>query len=162
MVGKVVFVAGLPGSGKSEYVCKLTKDIGGEPIHDFKNEAINNNPNFNFSRHFERLIAGLNAGRTFVVADVGFCSTQSRRQANEFVRQLAPGAEIKWCFFENEPEQCKRNARARAEVTPRDLQREIDLIEYYSPHYYIPPGSTTMPVWRPYRGGHEGKDRSRR
>lgn len=148
-VGKVILVAGLPASGKSEYVRKLVDETGAEPLDDFKASAIRDNPHFDFSRHYKRLIAGLNAGRTFLVTDVDFCSTQSRKQADEFVRQFAPDAEIEWRFFENDPEQCKRNAKTRAEVTLRDLKREIELIEHYCPLYRIPPGSTTLPVWRP-------------
>lgn len=152
MIGKVTFIAGLSGAGKSEYLKKLVRDTGAIPIPDYKKDAINNNPKFNFSQHFNSLITGLSAGRAYAVADIDFCKKESQDEADYYVRKCAPNAKIEWLFFSNDPEQCKRNAKVRAEATPRDLKHEIELIDYYSSQYHIPPASTIIPVWRPPGG----------
>ena len=151
-MGRVIFVAGLPGAGKSMYAAQLAGALDAEHIDDFKAGAINDNPNFNFSRHFQTLISGLIAGRTFIVADIDFCVRQSRKQAEYCVRSLVPDAHIEWHCFENDPDQCSANVVNRAAETKRDLAAELELIRFYASRYDVPEGAVVISVWRPSNG----------
>jgi hypothetical protein len=101
-VGRVRIVAGLPGSGKTEYVKALRAD-GWREFDDFKACAHNNSTAFADARHYDELIQALRAGHQCVVADMAFGLDADRREADRVLRAVVPGLAIDWLFFVNDP-----------------------------------------------------------
>jgi len=143
----VVFVAGLPGSGKTRLL-----QSSADPANlfdDFKSNAISDNPAFDHARRLPELLALLRAGQTCFVSDIDLCREPAQEDAENYLRAHVPGLVIEWLFFEKSPEQCKANVRVRATVTGRDAELEAANVERYAACYSIPRGATVRPVWKP-------------
>ena len=147
MPGKVIFVVGLPGAGKSEFLKQLSQEFEAQVFDDFKAHAMSDNPAFDCAREFEPLKRALNAGELCIVADIDFCNESSRREASLLIEQYCRGTEIEWRYFANDPAACKNNVLRRAEEAPRNVTLELENVARYSEHYRIPPGGIIIPVW---------------
>ena len=146
MAGKAIFLAGLPGSGKSGYVEKLEGSV--RVFDDYKEHAFNDCRSFDHGRRLQELLAALHAGETCVIADIDFCEKSAQVEAEMFLRKAIPGLSVEWRMFENDPDQCRSNVRVRAATSPRDLPSELRNIEKYSAQYSVPAGTTILPVRR--------------
>lgn len=145
---QVIFLAGLPASGKSNQLKQMDTD-GFRIFDDYKKDAINDDSSFQCSQHFDELIASIKDGVPCAVSDIDFCRTNSREEAEYWVKKLVEDINIKWWFFENDPEQCIINARQRAPRENRNIDTEIVNIQRYSKEYSIPENAEIIPVWRP-------------
>jgi hypothetical protein len=141
---EIVLIAGLPGCGKTTYLCEMLRDHW-LIFDDFKREAFNDSSKFRDSRKFSALIQALRDQLRCVVADINFCRLDSRQEAEREVCAEVPGVRLSWRFFENDPSACEANVTARNRVC---LQRELNLIGEYSPLYCIPRDAVVLPVWR--------------
>jgi adenylate kinase family enzyme len=148
-MGSIIFVTGLPGAGKTRYVQELAENLGAELFDDFKANAIDDNPSFNFGRYFSNLIDALRSGKTCIVSDIDFCRSESRAEAEVYIALMAPETSIEWRFFEKDLERCRRNIEQRAQIERRDIHKEHSNIEYYAQLYRIPPGGRLIKVWSP-------------
>lgn len=145
-MGKVVFVVGLPGCGKSCHLKKLEAN-GFERFDDFKAEAINDSPQFKHSRHYARLLAALRAGKQCAVADIDFCRTAARTEAQLILKKEVAGLQIEWVFFEKDPDQCRANVRARHRAS---VETDLAKIDEFLPLYCIPEEHRVLSVCRPH------------
>lgn len=141
----LMFIAGLPGCGKTAYLKKLqAQDF--EIFDDFKANAKNDSSRFEMSKHYGRLLASLRTGRSCAVADIDFCRVEGRREAESCVRHRLPEVAVQWVFFENDVARCRLNVLNRARPSqPSDLAK----LEEMSHCYQVPPGVRVIPVWRP-------------
>jgi hypothetical protein len=131
---QVILIAGLPGSGKTTYLCQMLQDHW-FVFDDYKREAFGDSSEFRNSRKFRALVNALRDEVRCVVADIHFCHTESRQEAEDVLREEIPGVSIAWLFFENNPAACEANIRLRG----RDcLQKELELLQELSPVYSIP------------------------
>jgi len=89
-VTRAIFIAGLPGSGKSYYARQLASEINAVLFDDFKAYAIGDCSHFPFARSFIGLINELRAGKDSIICDIDFCETESRDEAQLCVEQLVP------------------------------------------------------------------------
>jgi len=144
MDGELVLVAGLPGCGKTTYLCQMCRE-GWLVFDDFKANAFNNNPNFRCSRKLSALISALHDNLKCVVADIDFCDTDSRIEAETVLRGEIPNLKLKWQFFANDRAACEANIRTR---NRESVERELNLIVKYSPLYCIPQDAVVIPVRR--------------
>jgi hypothetical protein len=144
MESEVVLLVGLPGSGKTTYLSQMLQD-GWLIFDDFKALAINDCSKFRSSQGFPKLIRALRDGRRCVVADINFCKTESREEAERDLLAEVPSVSISRRFFENDPFACEANLINR---NRQSLQNELRDLQAYSPFYYIPEGSVVLPVWR--------------
>jgi len=90
IIPKIILIAGLPGSGKTTYIEKLRQE-GWSIFDDFKANAYNDSSVFWHSRNYEALISAIREGRKCLVADIDFCNTKSRNEAELILRIQIPG-----------------------------------------------------------------------
>ena len=142
-MGKVIFVAGLPGCGKTTYVEKLAAEVGAEKFDDFKANAYNDSPAFQSARRFNELITRLVRGESCIVADIDFCRSDARIEAEQEIKGRIPKAKVEWHCFENDPFKCRRNVLQR---NSNSVQQELSNINRYSPVYVITSSATLIRV----------------
>ena len=141
---EVVFLAGLPGSGKTTYLCQMCRD-GWLVFDDFKAFAFEDCSKFRSSRKLNALLVAIRDGVRCAVADIDFCDTAARSEAESILRAEIPGLDVMWEFFANDRSACEANIRTRNRPC---LERELDLIAKYSPSYNVPEGAVVHPVWQ--------------
>jgi len=141
---KVLLIAGLPGSGKTTYLCELRRD-GWLVFDNFKSHAIDDCSAFRKSRNFLTLIQALRSGVKCVVADVDFCRTESRAEADSVLRAEVPGIEINWLYFSHDRQASKANIMRRNKPA---LKRDLMHLKDLSPCYRIPWGADVRPSYR--------------
>jgi hypothetical protein len=96
--GKLIGVAGLPGSGKSTFFARP------DFAEFFQRDDIGTN-----WRHNERRVCEeLKNGKSAIVSDIEFCNEQKR---NDFEKKME--RKVEWVFFENAPWRCALNCLFR-------------------------------------------------
>jgi len=143
MSENVILLAGLPGCGKTTYLCQMSQD-GWLVFDDYKAKAFDDSSAFRKSRKFRALISALRNGLRCAVADIDFCKTESREEAESVLSAEVPGVKLCWRFFENDPPACEANIRSRNR--PR-LQTDLEKLHGYSAFYRIPQGADVLPIW---------------
>ncbi len=145
MTAELVLLAGLPGCGKTTYLCQLCTE-GWLAFDDFKNHAYNNSSRFRDSRKCAVLLAALREGLRCVVADIDFCKIKAREEAESVLHVEMPELVFTWRFFTNDPSSCEANIRRRKR---NSLETDIQKMRQYSACYSIPNGACVLPVWNP-------------
>jgi RNase adaptor protein for sRNA GlmZ degradation len=151
MTPNILLVAGLPGSGKTTYLCEL-EGRGWLCFDDFKNAAINNSRQFRQSPHCATLLTRLREGVRCVVTDIDFCHTESRREATDVLRAEVSSVDIRWLYFSHNVEDCAANIIRRAR---RSLPEDLKELSRYSACYQIPYGAQERPCYRRASGEDE-------
>ena len=139
---RVILVAGLPGSGKTTLLSRMSRN-GWSIFDDYKRGA----PDLVFrnSLVFQDLVGAVRDGHKCVVADIHFCKTEARVEAEGSLREEVPGITLGWRFFDNDPLACEANIRNRN----RDcFQSELEYVQQLSPSYRIPQGAIVFPIRR--------------
>ncbi len=108
----VILLAGLPGCGKRTYLSQMLRD-GWLVFDDFKADAFDNDSGFRKSRKFRALISALCDGLRCAVADIDFCRTESRAEAECVLLAEVPGVKSGWRFFVNNCSVCEVNIKSR-------------------------------------------------
>jgi hypothetical protein len=138
----VVVVAGLPGSGKTTCLCQMCRD-GWIVFDDFKANAYENSSAFRDSRKLRAVLTALRDDLKCVIADIDFCKTDSRSEAECVLLSEVPGVKLAWRFFANNYHACETNIKRRNRPS---LQADLDKLREYSTQYQIPVGAETLPV----------------
>jgi len=120
---KIIFVVGLPGSGKTSYA----KTIGGVLVDDPK--GLDDFP-------LERV-------DLLVVSDPMLCVLKTREEGEEVLRERYGDFETEYIFFENDPCQCLSNSQRRKDKPVEDS------IFWLSSMYQIPEGIIPIKCWKP-------------
>ncbi|MFZ2193788.1 MAG: AAA family ATPase [Candidatus Moraniibacteriota bacterium] len=147
-MSKLIFIVGLPGSGKTKYVEEINSDNEFEVLDDFKGNAILNKSDFTFSSRYCDLINYLKSNKNCIVTDIDFCKIISREEAEIVINGWELGVEIEWVFFENNPEQCTNNVKERAIRSGKNEDDALLNIKKYTSEYNIPIGIKTLDVWK--------------
>jgi hypothetical protein len=145
-MARLTVIVGLPGSGKSYRIGELRISKSGVCVADFMKDSIGHSPRFTDSKHYPRLIMDLRDGKDGVIADVAFCDTGRRIEAEQVVTRDVPEVTIDWEFFENGQAKCRDNARRR---NRSNLTEELQKIEDLTAKYYIPRAAEQRTVWSP-------------
>ena len=145
MTAEIMFIAGLPGSGKTIYMTLLRRQ-GWTVFDDFKADAHNNSSVFWHSRNYEPLLNALRYGQKCIVADIDFCNATSRSDAESTILTNFPALSPSWLFFANDVEACRANIVRRAS---RSMEDNLRALATYQPLYRIPAGTQVLPVWTP-------------
>jgi len=141
---KVLLIAGFPGSGKTTHMCELSRD-GWLVFDSFKSQAFDDCSAFRKSRKFPALILALRNGVKCVVADVDFCRTESRAEADSVLRAEVPGIEISWLFFSHDKQASKANIMRRNKPS---VNQQLKTLYDLCPYYRIPWGADVRPSYR--------------
>jgi hypothetical protein len=83
------------------------------------------------------------------VADIVFCKTESREEAQSVLFAEAPGVQLGWLFFENDLVPCEANIRSRNRDS---LQADLEKLHEYSACYFSPPGVDVLPIRQEFLG----------
>ena len=133
-MGEVIVIAGLPGCGKATHLCQMCRD-GWMAFDDFKANAYNGSSAFHNSRKFRALVTALLDELRCVVADIDFCKTDSRTEAERVLRVEVPSVKLEWQFFVNDYQACERNIQRRNRLS---LQTDLEKLREYAALYRIP------------------------
>jgi hypothetical protein len=131
-----------PGSGKTTLLSQMLQE-NWLVFDDYKAGA----PNLIFRNSLElrALVSAVRDNHRCVVADIDFCNTESREEAESTLLAEVPGVNIGRRFFENDPEACETNIRSR---NRHCLQDELRYLHDHSPSYCVPQGADPLPVGR--------------
>lgn len=142
-------IVGLPASGKTSYARSLLEGHSYyEDVHHwlyYREQHIRAGDD-----RFGRFLSDLQAGKPWVIDSVEMCERDVRER---FVREyLGNLNHVEWLFFENEPEQCKRNAQVLEHRGEGHREHRLREIERVTRVYDIPPGASRRQVYRPFAG----------
>lgn len=143
---QLVFLGGLPGSGKTCYAKYLERQ-GWVVYDDFQHHADGNSPRFRASRHYAELLFHLQGRQRCIVADIRVIHDEYRRDAEGAILEDIGNVPTEVHLFANDPIQCAenvRNARDGRHVTPR-----LESINSWTNRFSVPRGAVVHPVWRP-------------
>jgi len=144
-MAKLTIIVGLPGSGKSERMLELAHSCDGICIEDFMRDSRHSSHRFPDSQHYHALIMTLRAGFDCIIADIAFCDTGRRLEAEQILRHDVPNLTIAWIFYANDAETCQANIRRRNRDT---LPHDELMIAEFMHKYFIPPEVHVEPVWK--------------
>jgi len=103
---------------------------------------------FTYSRWFLPLVFALRAGRNSVIADIAFCDTERRKEAERVMNDAVHNIDCQWIFFEHAPEACRQNIERRARQEARSLDEPLKALWHWSRMYQVPTGASIIPVYR--------------
>ena len=139
-------IIGLPASGKSSYARSLLAGRNHyEDIHHwlyYRATHIRDGDD-----RFGRFLDDLEADRPWVIDSVEMCERAVR---DRFARDYLSGLRnVDWLYFENDPEQCKRNAQVLEHRGEGHRTHRLGEIDRVTSGYEIPPGASVRSVYRP-------------
>jgi hypothetical protein len=143
---QLVFLGGLPGSGKTHYANQLEQQ-GWVFYDDFQRCADGNSPRFRDSRHYAELVSHLQGGQRCIVSDIRVIHDEYRRDAEATLRQDVGNVPTELRLFKNDPKQCAENVRNAGDG--RRVKPRLEAIEFWSKHYSAPRDAILHSVWRP-------------
>lgn len=127
MIKEIIFLVGLPGSGKSTLGQKLKNEKEFEFLDDLS--VLTENAEIYLSQYLTKKVKGL------IIADCPFCEEETLKAAENLVRRLFPKATLNIIYFENNVEKCFKNIESRAKKgdTRRVSGYVVQLSKVYSP-----------------------------
>lgn len=152
---KIIFIIGLPGSGKTTYLEKHKDEFSGALVCDDYYTSATVRPRkslkFEGSAYYEDVREALESGKNVVMADILFCDPEYLEEAQEgltrLLSELDMKADIEYRFFENDPSACIENILRRSR--PERVEKELAYIKETESRYRIPDGAIILPVYRP-------------
>lgn len=135
---KVVFIVGLAGCGKSTLLRRLEANAiaAGQRV-----TSLDDPKEADFLSFASAAIA--TCAQLALIADPMLCASEVRSRAERLVHELLAPSEVEWVFFANDPEQCRRNVKFRADG--REVEASIRML---SQLYRIPEQTAPLPVWK--------------
>jgi len=141
-MGKIILIAGLPGSGKTTYGSWLKDEIQAKCyLDDYHANAIDDDPAFQKARGYVALIQGLKRGETWIASDIEWCRPERRREAESQLRRDVPEVVIEWHFLVVDKEVCRKRVRERGDRDEKTKAEELRKIDELSQVYEVPPGA---------------------
>jgi hypothetical protein len=119
---KVTMIVGLPASGKTHYAETIAngRKIVDDPQSLSDLEGMDND---------------------FIICDPHLCHV-NKFDVEDRIKKVYPEAVFEWIYFENDPEQCLKNAKNR-------LDKKVDnFIKLLAKQYVIPINAKVLPVWK--------------
>lgn len=143
LVKDFVFIIGLPGSGKSYLLENEYKNSNGY-IHfdDYHSNAINDDPNFRYSRYYPKLLLEMiKCEKNIAISDICYCDFDKFNEAYGEIKWWIDTHKIdfniKLIVFKNNKDKCIYNINRNA---MRNKEKRLEMIELfgsdYDPIYY--------------------------
>ena len=167
---EVIFIIGLPGSGKST----LIEHYKTHPFIDYKVyddwmtwTYDDQEKDFASDVNYPELIQNIDQGSNLLISGIGFCDNEFLQKSEYYLKSKFPNLKITRVYFENDPVKAELNIRYRDEQnggywqenekgemwyhgTIFELkplyQLEIQHTKDLSPNYIIPKNSTIFPI----------------
>lgn len=130
----ILFIVGLPGSGKTYLANKINMDNNNKYhiIDDPKNFDTDIKPFLN---------------QDVIITDPNLCFENDRIKAINKIKRFNEQVKIDWIFFENDPKSCLINSELRNRNSTEF--RKVDLfIKNFSRFYTIPENSNIVEVYK--------------
>lgn len=135
-MNNILFIVGLPGSGKSHLAQKINQE------NDGKYKIIDD------PRSFDQILPFVD--QDLIITDPALCFPQNRELAIKKITEVNPNVKFDWIYFENDPETCLRNSESRNQelIQKGKAPRKVDsFIRNLHQFYTIPEGSNVLKVW---------------
>ena len=132
-VKKLIWIHGLPGSGKTYLANQISKDGDYSILDDIMDISL--------------IEAEMNKGRDIILSSPYFESFTGMPFESRLRTMLAgTDYDVEEIWFDNDPEKCIENVKSRKDhkIKPNNLFPEIRM---FSSRYKIPEGVRTIPVW---------------
>jgi len=139
MAGKVTFLLGLAGSGKSPLAEEISTRTGAEIFEGTEGERK--------EELLRAIVQALNAGKDCVVEEIAYCMPSRREQIVAFLCNKVPNVEIEWACFENDLESANWNVRHRKHKSDA-VQEHLHINQCYHGLYIYPGGANVIPIKR--------------
>ena len=132
---RVTFIAGLPGSGKTHLAQSLASQC--DPVHVWYVDDITST---------DDLVGPFGSAyiKHLIVTDPHFCRPTTRPLAEGVIWEWYK-LPVHWIFFENNPQQCRRNVMHR--IAQGDDRKVMGMIDALTKIYTIPKGADVRPVY---------------
>jgi hypothetical protein len=137
MMGRITFLLGLCGSGKS-YLGKQLSDDTGAKVYE---NLLSNN-----GARLPELVDTLQRGENCIVHEIAFCESEPRARIQEFLTSQVKGLKITWICFENDIETANWNVMHRNDG--RDVEAHLSLNQWYRQVYTYPDGAEFRRITR--------------
>jgi predicted kinase len=148
----ITIVIGLPGSGKTTYIKNNSEKFEDAVICDDYDKSTDTHRHshiFKDSVYYDDLKSALLNGKNVVLADIVWCKAEARENLKnnieEMLKELKIKVKIAFLYFENNPVACKKNVLKRKRSKEK-IDRELKLINEWSPQYIVPSGVLVVPV----------------
>lgn len=96
---KLIIIIGLPGSGKTSFIQKITKNLTPSTLYD----------DFIPDMHQLKFVDALKNNDKVCLADPRLCIPEMFDNSMSIIQQYVPKEEIQLVVFKNDPEQCIKN-----------------------------------------------------
>ncbi len=133
----ILFIVGLPASGKSTLAKQINKDNNGK-------YTIIDDP-----KDFEKDVLQY-LDRDLIIVDPSLCIEKNRKSAVDMISKNNSDVTIDWIYFENNPDACLRNSHIRNRgnsISFKPIKMVDKYIKSLSMVYVIPPGSNIFKVY---------------
>ncbi len=132
---RVTFIAGLPGSGKTHLAQSLASQY--DPVDVWYVDDITST---------DDLVGTFGSAyiKHLIVTDPHFCRPTTRPLAEGVIWEWYK-LPVDWIFFENNPQQCRRNVMHR--IAQGDDRKVMGMIDLLTKIYTIPNGADVRPVY---------------
>jgi Ni2+-binding GTPase involved in maturation of urease and hydrogenase len=129
-MSNILFIVGLPGSGKTHLAQQINRDNGDKYL------IIDDPKDFD-----SQILPYLD--KDLIITDPYLCYEKNRNLAVEKIKKINPEVKIDWIYFENDPGACLINASGR--------DKKVDnFIKLLTKSYTIPSGSNVVRVYCNY------------
>jgi predicted kinase len=125
---KIVFVVGLPGSGKTHLAKQMSETQGLVLLDDLNS--------------LDNLFGVLASQDSCVITDPNLCDPSIRAKAVQVIKSKFDDVQLEWIFFENSPEKCRKNIQYR-----NDGRNVEATLLRFTKVYDIPEGHVAREIW---------------